>query len=98
MPSLLKFVPTQAASWLDWRDTPSGPVNALSVTGIVAPVLAVLNEVAITLAAPGRNRTGDIRAKTPSWIRYQVTWQARPPRTTTMNQSSDSGRRPGRSA
>ena len=43
---MLKFVPTQAASWLDAREMPRRWVKALSVTGMVAPVLAVLLNLA----------------------------------------------------
>ena len=51
----------------------SGDKEAQRIIAALTKVLAVLNEVAITLAAPRRNRTGDIRAKRASWIRYHAT-------------------------
>src|SRR5207302_1775401 len=84
VPSLLKLVPTQAASWLDCRETPSGPVRARRVIGMVAAVLAVLKVAAITSAAPRRNFAGEMPPKIAIWTRYQATWQARPASTTTM--------------
>ena len=36
-----------------------------------------------------RNRSGDIRARTHIWSRYQITWIASPPTTTTISQISE---------
>ena len=78
----------QAVNWLDRREIPSRS-SARKVIGIVAAVLAVLTVLAITLSDPRRNRTGDIRATTHIWSRYQTTWIASPTTTTTISQINE---------
>ena len=71
MPSLLKLVPTQAASLLEARETPSLFSSDPSVTGIVAAVLDELNAVAHTFADAFKKRSGETRANTLVNTRYQ---------------------------